>query len=78
MVKEVKKGKFGEASKFISRAKAIRKLQLPLSDFKKLCILKGVYPREPVQALKKSNKIFYHKKDIAFLLADPLVHHFSY
>lgn len=78
MVKEVKKGKFGEASKYVSRAKAIRKLQLSISDFKRLTILKGVYPREPVQSLKKTNKVYYHRKDISFLAADPLVQRFSY
>ena len=44
-MKRLKAGKRGEATKYISRAKAIRKLQISLKDFRRLCILKGVYPR---------------------------------
>lgn len=57
---------------------ALNKLQLSLNDFRRLCILKGVYPREPKnrKRAQKGNtaiKILYHKKDINFLLQEKLV-----
>jgi pescadillo protein len=39
---------------------------------RKLCILKGVYPREPKKR-KNPNKVYYLKKDIMFLYHDPIV-----
>ncbi len=72
-MRKIKAGKRGEATKYISRAKAIRKLQLSLKDFRRLCILKGVYPREAPKKLKKNNRTYYHLKDINFLSLDPLI-----
>jgi pescadillo protein len=72
-MKRVKAGKRGEVIKYISRAKAIRKLQLSLKDFRKLCILKGVYPREPPKKLKRTSKTYYHLKDVNFLATDPII-----
>lgn len=68
----------GEATQYISRRAALRKLQLSLNDFRRLCILKGVYPREPKhrrRAQKGSSeiKVLYHTKDIRFLLHEPIV-----
>jgi pescadillo protein len=73
MGKIIKKNKVGEATKFISRAKALKKLQLSLKDFRKLCILKGIYPREPPKKLLKKQKTFYHVKDINFLATDKIL-----
>ncbi|KAH8328425.1 hypothetical protein KR067_009120, partial [Drosophila pandora] len=68
----------GEATQYISRRAALRKLQLSLNDFRRLCILKGVYPREPKhrrRAQKGSSEIrvLYHTKDIRFLLHEQIV-----
>jgi len=67
MGKILKKGQKGYAKKFISRTKAISKLQLSLKDFRRLCILKGIYPREPPKKISKHKTTFYLAKDIKFL-----------
>lgn len=62
----------------MTRLAALNKLQLSLNDFRRLCILKGIYPREPKnrKRAQKGNteiKILYHKKDINFLMHEKLV-----
>lgn len=42
-----KKNTSGNARNFITRSQAVRKLQVSLADFRRLCIFKGIYPREP-------------------------------
>ncbi|KAK5992699.1 Pescadillo-like protein [Cladobotryum mycophilum] len=76
-----KKGKAGAAKNYVTRNQAIRKLQLSLADFRKLCIWKGIYPREPrskKKVLKSStaSTTFYYTKDIQYLLHEPLVQKF--
>lgn len=78
MVKRFKKGTTGEVAKYITRTKAMKKLHLDLKDFRRLCILKGVYPREPKNRLKVQkgstvHKILYQTKDIRFLLHEPII-----
>uniref|UniRef100_A0A8D9A9M4 Pescadillo homolog n=1 Tax=Cacopsylla melanoneura TaxID=428564 RepID=A0A8D9A9M4_9HEMI len=76
MVIRVKKYEAGEAVRYITRRGALKKLQVTLKQFRTLCILKGVYPREPIkrkraQRGKPGVKILYYKKDINFLLHEP-------
>ncbi|TKR76122.1 hypothetical protein L596_017314 [Steinernema carpocapsae] len=76
-----KKFTTGTATNFVSRAQAIRKLQLSLKDFKRLCILKGIFPREPLNKKKANkgstqNKIYYYAKDINFLASEPIINKF--
>ncbi|KAF8807561.1 pescadillo-family protein [Phlegmacium glaucopus] len=72
------KGKAGAAKNFTTRSAAIKKLQCSLADFRRLCILKGIFPREPNNR-KKANKgssaptSFYYTKDIAYLAHEPIL-----
>ncbi|CEF68373.1 Pescadillo homolog [Strongyloides ratti] len=47
MVRAKKKYTSGNAANFIDRAEAISKLQVTFDEFTRLCVLKGIYPREP-------------------------------
>ena len=76
MAKKIKKGKRGEAAQYLTRSKAIRKLQLSLKDFRRLSILKGIYPREPKKKFEGTNKTYYHIKDIKILMHDKLLQKF--
>ena len=42
------KGKAGAAKNFTTRSAAIKKLQCSLADFRRLCILKGMYINRPL------------------------------
>lgn len=78
MARIKRKGKAGNAKNFITRTQAVRKLQVSLADFRRLCIFKGIYPREP-RNKKKANKgstaptTFYYSKDIHYLLHEPVL-----
>ncbi|ODQ81279.1 hypothetical protein BABINDRAFT_160649 [Babjeviella inositovora NRRL Y-12698] len=73
-----KKNTSGNAKNFITRTQAVKKLQVSLADFRRLCIFKGIYPREP-RNKKKANKgstapvTFYYTKDIQYLLHEPVL-----
>ncbi|KAI9682051.1 MAG: mRNA-binding ribosome synthesis protein nop7 [Caeruleum heppii] len=78
MGKVKKKGTAGQAKNFITRTQAVRKLQITLPDFRRLCIFKGIYPREPRNKKKASKSstpstTFYYTKDIQYLLHEPLL-----
>ncbi|KAG6878425.1 hypothetical protein C0993_007026 [Termitomyces sp. T159_Od127] len=72
------KGKAGAAKAYVTRTAAVKKLQCSLADFRRLCILKGIFPREP-RSRKKANKgssaptSFYYAKDIAYLAHEPVL-----
>ncbi len=77
MAKKIKKGKKGSASKFMSRSRAIKRLGLPIKDFRKLCILKGVHPREPRKKLANTSMTYYHVKDIRYLESEKTLDYFK-
>ncbi|KAJ7071540.1 Pescadillo N-terminus-domain-containing protein [Mycena amicta] len=72
------KGQAGAARAYVTRTAAIKKLQCSLADFRRLCILKGIFPREP-RSRKRANKgssaptSFYYAKDIAYLAHEPVL-----
>uniref|UniRef100_A0A6B2EG74 Pescadillo homolog n=1 Tax=Phlebotomus kandelakii TaxID=1109342 RepID=A0A6B2EG74_9DIPT len=77
-MRRLKKYDTGTATHYVTRRQALNKLQLSLNDFRRLCIIKGIYPREPKNRRKAQRgasdiKILYHAKDIRFLLHEPIV-----
>ncbi|XP_057441146.1 pescadillo homolog [Lotus japonicus] len=67
------KKKEGNAAKFVTRSQALKQLQITLPLFRKLCILKGVTPREPKKKFKGNHHTYYHVKDVSFLHHEPLL-----
>jgi pescadillo protein len=74
--KEQQKGKAGQAAMFISRNQVLKKLGITLRDFRRLCILKGIHPRDPKIKNKGSTTTYYHAKDVSFLAHEPLMQKF--
>ncbi|KAK9272607.1 hypothetical protein L1049_002982 [Liquidambar formosana] len=70
------KKKEGNAARYITRSQAVKQLQVSLPVFRRLCILKGVFPREPKKKVKGNHQTYYHLKDISFLQHEPLVEKF--
>lgn len=73
-----KKYSRGEATWYMTRKQALNKLQVNLRDFRRLCIMKGIYPREPIKRTRAQKgstepKTLYYKKDIQFLLHEPMI-----
>ena len=64
------------SKRFLTRTQAIRKLQIKLNDFRHLCILKGIFPKEPPKFFKGVNKTYYAKEDINFLANEKILEKF--
>ena len=78
MGKKQKKNHSGLEASFIGRSKCLKLLQINLKDFRRLCILKGIYPRDPVGRVpgKKKGQTFYHVKDIRAIAHEPVLEKF--
>jgi len=78
MGKKQKKENAGLEATFIGRSKALKILQVTIKDFRRLCILKGIYPREPRgrHPGKKKGQTFYHIKDIRAIANEPILESF--
>ena len=72
MGKLIKEGKNSDTAKYYAKGKAMRKLQLNTQQFHRLCILKGIYPKDPKKR-KDVSKTYYHLKDIRFLAHEQLL-----
>ncbi|WFD29385.1 mRNA-binding ribosome synthesis protein nop7 [Malassezia sp. CBS 17886] len=81
MAKIKRRGESGAAKNYITRNQALKKLQVTLAEFRRLCILKGIFPRQP-RHVKRANKgstaptTFYYAKDIAYLQHEPVLQAF--
>jgi hypothetical protein len=74
MGKVRQKNKAGLDATFIGRSRCLTMLQINLKDFRRLCILKGIYPREPHRApSKKKGQSYYHIKDIRSIAHEPVL-----
>lgn len=51
-------------------------LFLLIGNYRRLCILKGVFPREPKKKVRGNHHTYYHLKDILFVKHDPLLEKF--
>ena len=79
MGKKQKKDNAGLQATFIGRSKCLKMLQITIKDFRRLCILKGIYPREPLNGRvpgKKKGQTFYHIKDIRAIAHEPILEKF--
>ena len=78
MGKKQKREHSGLEASFIGRTRCLKMLQLTIKDFRRLCILKGIYPREPLGRVpgKKKSQTFYHIKDIRAIAHEPILEKF--
>ncbi|CAB9516843.1 Pescadillo homolog [Seminavis robusta] len=78
MGKKQKKHHSGLDATFIGRTACVKRLQVTLKDFRRLCILKGIYPRQPLGRIPKNKKgqTFYHIKDIKAIAHEPVLEKF--
>ena len=78
-----KVGKHNHGSKkpkeavYLSKAQCLHRLEVSQTDFRRLCVLKGIYPQLPenVKGLHQG-KMYFFAKDIKFLMHEPVLEKF--
>jgi len=60
---------------YINRNQAIRRMNLNIQQFRKMCIMKGIHPVEPglKRIRKQSSRTWYFLKDINFMRRDEIL-----
>nr|CDS25601.1 expressed protein [Hymenolepis microstoma] len=81
MARKIKKNTKGHAVTYITQKQAMRMLQISLPNFRRICLLKGIYPVEPRNIKKAGHgstepRVYFNRKDIAFLRWEPLIETF--
>ncbi|OHS95145.1 Pescadillo like protein [Tritrichomonas foetus] len=72
MGKKILKGTKGKASNLVRESQLQEKVALAdLDDFRRMCILRGVYPKENPKE-RDSPFANFHKKDISMINSDPM------
>jgi len=59
------KGKAGAAKAYVTRSAAVKKLQCSLADFRRLCILKGIWPARPCIVSSHNEEQGYFRVSLA-------------
>ncbi|KAL5766529.1 hypothetical protein ACOSP7_017146 [Xanthoceras sorbifolium] len=67
------KKKEGNAARYVTRSQALKHLQVNTKLFRKLCVYKGIFPREPKKKFRGNHHTYYHLKDVAFIRHDPIL-----
>ncbi|VDO09104.1 unnamed protein product [Rodentolepis nana] len=81
MARKIKKNTKGHAVTYITQKQAMRMLQISLPNFRRICLLKGIYPVEPKNIKKAGHgstepRVYFNRRDIAFLRWEPLIETF--
>eukprot|EP00026_Physarum_polycephalum_P003953 Phypoly_transcript_03970.p1 GENE.Phypoly_transcript_03970~~Phypoly_transcript_03970.p1 ORF type:complete len:669 (+),score=173.24 Phypoly_transcript_03970:69-2075(+) len=60
---------------YINRNQAIKRMNLNIQQFRKMCIMKGIHPVEPglKRIRKQSSRTWYYLKDINFMRRDEIL-----
>ena len=64
MGKRQKKNEQGLVCEYVIQSQALKRLQVSLSMFRRLCIIHGIHPRDPTKKTEGKNRTYYSLSDI--------------